>query len=160
MTHNVLRIIGIDPGETIGLCYLTWDVLRGDGICTAEQLPWPEGLSKVRESIPRCTHGAVEEWRLYGSKAKALIGSDMHTVELIGRIVEIAWEKGMPIERHPPQIKEPAWAYLERRGLDVPPFGNGDHARDAAAQASWTLRGLLHGRIPSEKAKHRARLSD
>lgn len=143
---TVHRIIGVDPGETVGICYLTWDATRNIGGCAAIQEPWKPALQKLRFDLPRSTRVAVEAWRLYGSAAQALIGDDMFTVRIIGRVEEIAFEKGCPFEQHLPDIKEPAWLFLERLGLPVPEGGVNIHAKDAAAQAAWCLRGILYGR--------------
>lgn len=145
MSNNVYRILGIDPGETIGLCWITYDIKEMTGTLAAEQYGWHPALAIIRSSVPKCHIVAVEEWRLYASAAQALVGDSMHTVEMIGRIVEIAWEKGCALERHRPDVKDPAWRFLEKLNLPVPPTST-IHARDAAAQAAWTLRGLIHNR--------------
>lgn len=135
-----LSVLGVDPGETIGLyCIRQYAAGYYDGYPIPSG-SWQTALQYIRGA--RWSRIAIEEWRLWDDSA--LVGSDLLTVQIIGMIKEIAYQADIPVEQHPQSIKDPAWRYLTKLGIEL--IQTNQHNKDAAAQAAWTVRGINYNR--------------
>lgn len=144
----MIRILGLDPGETTGLALLKF----GPGLPSRlildcyEQVELPITQTKLTRGFNwaevqpevycmvadyRPTVIVIEDFRLYHSKAMAQVGRHMLTAELIGAICYAAQERGIDVVRVS-ATKKGRWpeARLSRK---FPDYFNAPapHARDA-----------------------------
>lgn len=97
-----VTIVGIDPGETTGIC-----IFRGTELITGTQLATKEvatGANTVAEFLAGAfeTFGGrrlivMEEYRVYSWKAKTHAWAGLHTPRLIGAIEYIAHVATIPL---------------------------------------------------------------
>lgn len=103
-----MKILAIDPGELVGWCRAEVDddyqiVDYKDGITSAQAF-----VLKLHDSAHDYDLIIYETWRLFGSKAKTLIGNEMLTSQCIGGIKLGAWISGTKIIGQGPDIKKTA----------------------------------------------------
>lgn len=103
-----MKILAIDPGELVGWCRAEVDddyqiVDYKDGITPAQVF-----VLKLHDSAHDYDLIIYETWRLFGSKAKTLIGNEMLTSQCIGGIKLSAWISGTKIIGQGPDIKKTA----------------------------------------------------
>lgn len=98
MSNKYERIISIDPGEGAhnGLAISNkfsegnWDVERNDAVYKAELFDIISRADKPKKLLI-----IVEEYKLYESKANAMIGNKFETVKVIGVIEYICKQRGI-----------------------------------------------------------------
>lgn len=75
----------------------------------------------------------IESFVLYPDKAKAQIGSDMPTSQLIGVLRYLARTRDVPVILQPAAIKDPTEFQMARKGIDHLAVAEqqGGHAKDA-----------------------------
>lgn len=137
LPHMLERtIIGVDPGETTGLCFRS--PAREGFQITMEQLNTQDrnrGGNALRawiQEIPLWNPLMVcEDYRVYGHKSDQHKWAGLHTPKLIGHIERIAYELEIPVV-YPMAIEGKSWAdddNLKRWELYDPGM---KHARDAS----------------------------
>ena len=127
------KIISIDPGETNGLCIAKqdelscWTLERIDAVKSAE-------LFEILESEANVSLVIFETYRLYGSKAKTMIGNEFLTSQTIG-VIKYICDKRNIYYMDSPAANKTFWSNdrLKKLGLYVPI----EHKRDA-------IRHFLH----------------
>ena len=125
--HKTTRVISIDPGGTNGIC-----IAEGDG--QDWQIKYVDGLEKhklfeILEQIEvEGTLLIYETYRLYESKAKAMIGNEFETVQIIGVIKYICEKRGIPYRDSPTSNKA---FFTDQRLKDMGLYVPIDHKRDA-----------------------------
>lgn len=115
--------ISVDPGQTVGVA--TWDV---DGhLIHKSKMPSPtfdtflEALTRP-EYPNKVIKFIIEEYRVYGSKSTAHIGSKLPTVQCIGKVKMIARLLGVPVVEQPATKLRVAakWAGVKIPGGHIP----------------------------------------
>lgn len=79
-----LRTVGIDPGETTGIC-----VFEGIQLLHSDQLPTgevPKGAARITSFLLswKCNMAVMEEYRVYAWKTRQHANASLHTPRLIG----------------------------------------------------------------------------
>lgn len=109
--------ISVDPGKNVGVA--TWDehgnFLRKTIFALEDFETYLGSLLDRKHEILAFI---VEEYRVYGSKAHAHIGSKVETAQCIGKIKMIAKLLGVPVVEQPATILNGAakWAGVKRSG--------------------------------------------
>ncbi len=149
MATEPLRWIVIDPGERVGWCAFT----ETGGVIDQETFRVAvHPLKQFAEAligktiVPAACDGLVEldviayeKWALYASHAKALIGSEMLSSQLVGIIRSCAWVSGAKLRQLPANKKGtgltvmPAWLQAKRSHCSE------EHSKDAIDLASYVL---------------------
>lgn len=147
------RWIAVDPGETTGI-----SVWEDDKLILATQIPLWRTADVVFASVGRPhdqrwvdANGDVahfynevagfdidrivcENWRIYASKAKALIGDECRTARLIGALTLVARVNEIPLVLQGADIKERALAGGAQEFFISPQHEN-RHANDSIMHA-------------------------
>jgi hypothetical protein len=127
------KVIAIDPGETNGVCMAT---KRSDGKWTLSLVEayLPEQLFQLLENEIDVSLVIYETYRLYGSKAKTMIGNEFLTSQTIG-VIRYICDKRKIICTDSPATNKSFWTDEKLRKLElyVPII----HKRDA-------IRHFLH----------------
>lgn len=128
---NPRTIIGVDPGETVGIC-----VMQGSTLCDASQLRCPKVddnsflVLKTYFNKWPCDEVVVEDYRVYGWKTDEHSFAGLHTPKLIGMLVTICIIQGIPFTL---RMAQPAKAFVTDEKLEA--WGLWDrgrrHSRDA-----------------------------
>lgn len=143
--HTGIRVIGIDPGETTGVC-----CFDDHKLVDARQLPtglMPMAARTVREYIKeysslsntqRTVHIVMESYRVYSWKADEHAWAGLHTPRLIGAIELVCSDLGLSLKTQSAQQgkgfctddKLMAWGIYQEGAR---------HARDAIRHACYYL---------------------
>lgn len=98
-------VIGIDPGETTGIC-----LFLGEKLIRAEQLrtkPLGDGITAIGDWVSKHVHSvegnpqcycSYEDYRIYDWKSNTHKWSELHTPKLIGAIECLMLQFGIPCE--------------------------------------------------------------
>jgi hypothetical protein len=116
------RLISIDPGGTNG--YAIWEegaYLEDSGALDAKELFELVKNTKFHVMV-------IEEYRLYQSKAKTMIGNKFHTVQVIGVLKYLADESNIEVIEYPASYKK-FWDNEKLKDLDL--YTGVIHTRDA-----------------------------
>jgi len=145
-----MNILAIDPGETTGWSFMVWD--------TRYRLPMkiPEYEKLEEQTLERGQFAfydefenlistkepgviVIEEFRIYSTKAKSLIGDDLKTSQTIGVMKYIAKEYGVPVIMQSAGQAKKAFTMekLTELGIDTSRADHIRHSQDA-------LRHLLY----------------
>lgn len=128
-------LIGIDPGETTGL---SWRDPREDGfrvhmtqINTQDRSIGIKSLFERIDQIPLILPLFIcEDYRVYAAKTEQHAWAGLHTAKLIGRIEQVADQKGIPCV-YPMAAEAKSWADDDKLKLwDIYEPGM-KHGRDA-----------------------------
>jgi hypothetical protein len=134
-TMDVLNrvIVGIDPGETTGMCiYLPWQ----QNILHIKQIPTKSivnGYLAIKKELPQTDHPihmVCEDYRVYQHKLESHAWAGLHTPQLIGAIKIIAHEQNAILST-PMAVEAKSWATdenLKEWGIYEPGL---KHGRDA-----------------------------
>lgn len=125
-----MRYISIDPGETIG--YSVWN---GTERVEQGELGITEFLHKLEEKVGELDLIIYESYALRRSSAKAMIGNEFETPQVIGIIKWIAYKAGIPtVKQSPAQKKFFGDDRLKKLGL----YDRGQrHSRDSVRHALY-----------------------
>lgn len=130
-------IIGIDPGETTGLCIRnpTDDPFKihMTQIMTQDRNKGMDNLIDAINSLAKWINPIIvcEDYRVYAAKTDQHAWAGLHTAKLIGHIERYAWLKGIPCV-YPMAAEAKSFAddaNLKRWDLYEP---GAKHARDAS----------------------------
>ena len=122
-----MKVISLDPGETHGLCMAEsnhnkdWKIIRTDAIKDAE-------LFSLLENEPNVDLVIYEQYKLYASKAKAMVNNEFLTVQAIGVIKYICRKRGIPTLKSPTMNKA-FWTNKRLKQLGL--YVTIEHKRDA-----------------------------
>jgi len=125
-----MRYISIDPGETVG--YSVWN---GTERVEQGELGITEFLHKLEEKVGELDLIIYESYALRRSSAKAMIGNEFETPQVIGVIKWIAYKAGIPtVKQSPAQKKFFGDDRLKKLGL----YDRGQrHSRDSVRHALY-----------------------
>lgn len=125
-----MRYISIDPGQTIG--YSVWN---GTERVEQGELGIAEFLHKLEEKVGELDLIIYESYALRRSSAKAMIGNEFETPQVIGVIKWIAYKAGIPtVKQSPAQKKFFGDDRLKKLGL----YDRGQrHSRDSVRHALY-----------------------
>lgn len=96
-TFPEIRIIGIDPGQTTGVCVFEGRALGGYAQLSTKEMPLAAATTEqyIRYNTPNLI--VMEAYRIYNWKTRSHANSDVHTLRLIGAIQYIAYIKNIPV---------------------------------------------------------------
>lgn len=109
-----MQVLGIDPGQTTGVCTLeTFPTRKGYSnyrVVLAEQIPWETRKSDLLallrgSSQPQPDYIVMESFRLRPGRAMEQVGSTFPSVEIIGLVEGFVYALGLNI---PIYYQEPA----------------------------------------------------
>lgn len=111
---TAVTYVSWDPGQRTG--FATWDA-QGNPIKTGYSLNSDEERDDFLDSLenePVHTF-IIEEYRIYGSKAIAHVGSKVYTAQVIGDLKSWARRHGVKVVEQRSDIKGPAakWAQVK-----------------------------------------------
>ena len=136
---NPRCVMGIDPGETVGV-----SVFQGTTLLNASQLRCPKVddqsflvLKNYFDKYP-CDEVVIEDYRVYGWKTEEHSFAGLHTPKLIGMIVTLCIIKGLPYTL---RMAQPAKAFVTDEKLEAwNLFHKGQrHSRDAMRHSLFQL---------------------
>ena len=130
-----MRILALDPGEATGWA---WGDLDENGDLTVGASGWDPWKSVVMHLAQKQVLASqrtydtlvYETWRLRGSSAKQLIGSDMQSSQCVGCIKLCGWLSGARIVGQEPAIKDVIDAIMGGPAAYLP-ASPVDHNKDA-----------------------------
>lgn len=129
------RLLAIDPGETTGWAFFVDGAYERTGEVGPEDTML--GLVEVIQDLnPDIV--VVEDYRIYGWKARSHVGSDLFTPRLIGAIeLACAWED-VPLYK---QMAQTAKSFCTNKKLKEWGFYNAGspHVRDSVRHACYWL---------------------
>lgn len=127
-----MSFVAIDPGE-IHVGWAEFINNRGEFYCeTAEEITPDELLQRLRNgSGYNWQEVVIENFTVYPHTATALIGTDLATSRLIGRVEEICHTQGVVLIKQPAHILRTTAELLKFKRLPLVSRGHGGHARDA-----------------------------
>jgi hypothetical protein len=120
--------LSVDPGITTGLCF--WEngeLLFSEASEEDVFITWLE-VMLIRPTALKLV--VIEEFRLYGHKANAQIGSDMPVAQLIGVIKYLCKKAGIPVVLQSASYAKTAGP-VAMKALDVKAPRLGPHVKDA-----------------------------
>lgn len=135
-------IVGVDPGETTGICVLPYGATGVDGAGAWLLQVNAAGALGVLEQIltgwgPRVEHIAVEHFVVGRRAARSAGAGGQVTRDLLANVVTLGAQHRIPVARRTAsQVK--TWATdrrLDRAGLVTPKATGYRHARDGARHA-------------------------
>jgi hypothetical protein len=144
-TGSPVIVLGIDPGETTGIC-----LMYGSKILLSEQLN-TKNLSDcpliITELLQQASHFAenfdktgieiaCEDYRVYAGKSDAHKMGNLHTAKLIGIILALCWIKQIPIKLRMAGIAKGFVTDAMLHNWEMYNRGN-RHARDAMRHAIY-----------------------
>lgn len=105
-----MKILALDPGEATGWA---WGTLDDEGLLQVGGSGWDPWKTVVMHLAQKQVLAATREydvlvyeaWRLRGSVAKSLVGSDMQSSQAVGCIKLCGWLSGARIVSQEPSIK-------------------------------------------------------
>lgn len=108
MTHNLLvealsgldiRVAGIDPGETTGICLFEGSILKEWGQVSSTSLP--QAASTVCNLLTRWSPAVVvmEDYRVYGWKTDSHSWASLYTPRLIGAVEYICYVQNLKLAK-------------------------------------------------------------
>lgn len=130
-----------DPGDTTG--YAAWDEagnLLEMGQCPLEEIP--QVWSRLENDHGKTTVAVVEDYKLFGHRAKSQIGSRMKAPQGIGMVKALAQVSGAEVELQMANIKDMAKKWFQ---ITIPSDHAESHRYDAFLHGSYWLhlnRGL------------------
>lgn len=94
---RTLRVLTFDPGETTGYAFFEApELIEAGQIPTGSlKIGLPLITDLMNDKKPQAI--VVEDYRIYRSKAKIHIGSDLHTARLIGTIETLCAQHNIPL---------------------------------------------------------------
>lgn len=126
-----MSFVAIDPGEIhVGWAWFTPD--HGEYSCTeAEEITPDQLLERLRGNQNYWEYVVIENFTVYPHTATALIGTDLATSRLIGRVEEICHTQGVALIKQPAHILRTTNELLKFKHIPLVSRGHGGHARDA-----------------------------
>ncbi|MEM3041551.1 MAG: hypothetical protein QXG97_05965, partial [Nitrososphaerota archaeon] len=131
------KVVGIDPGETAGLC-----LFQGPTLCKATQVkgdvPQQAGIlcSFLRETRPCVV--VMEDYRVYPWRAKQHTWNSLHTPRLIGAIEYVCYVLNLRLRRQTAQQAKGFCTDEKLRSWGLWVEGQ-KHARDAIRHVVYHL---------------------
>jgi len=136
-----VRLLCLDPGETLGWAVYDMGELRERGHIDCKYRPYAEVRGLLEEKLP--TQLVCEDYRVYGNKTDAHTWSDLFTPKLIGGISMWADTHGIPIHYQMAATVKPFCSPLRLREWGFWKEAH-RHAMDAVKHGAYYL--LFHGR--------------
>jgi hypothetical protein len=100
-----MRVLGVDPGGTTGLCLVT---VEDGGIPVVEatfQVDTWHGLDNLLDLKPHVDMVVAEDFRLFSHKAGAQIGSQFIAAKVIGVLQYLCEQRALPLRLQPASDK-------------------------------------------------------
>lgn len=136
--NRSLRVVGVDPGETTGICVFNGCELLGSDQLTTKGLE--EGIDALakylRTNKPDIV--SIEDYRVYSWESDKHKWAALHTPKLIGAVYTICYLRDIPIKMRMAQAakgfvtdeKLKAWGLYKKAKR---------HSRDAMRHAIYSL---------------------
>jgi predicted RNase H-like nuclease (RuvC/YqgF family) len=123
-------VMGVDPGETTGCVVVDSETKE---ILFEEEIELWHGLAEIIQKFsPEAV--VVEDFRLYPTHAKSLIGSDFPASRVIGVLEYLVETHGIKLE------KQMASSIFVARKTFLKDAGSGPHTGDALAHALFYIK--------------------
>lgn len=121
-------IVGIDPGETTGVCQIRYGGSRVFEVISAVALPW-ERRFRLDEYISGMDYVVIERFSLYASHKDTMVNNEFPSVRIIGIVDYICYLRNLDDRMYfqPASVMGNVKVLPEHEKY-IPP---GEHARDA-----------------------------